>query len=51
MGQKLSLPVIHAGKFILGYLVMLDMGVYDLNRLAVILSRADELSINYLSSD
>ena len=50
MGQKLSLPVIHAGKFILGYLVMLDMGVYDLNRLAVILSRTEELSINYLNS-
>ena len=51
MGQKLSLPVIHAGKFIIGYLVMLDMGVYDLNRLTEILSSADELSINYLNSD
>ena len=50
MGQKLSLPVIHAGKFILGYLVMLDMGVYDLNRLTGILSSTDELSINYLNS-
>ena len=50
MGQKLSLPVIHAGKFILGYLVMLDMGVYDLNRLTGILSSTDELSINYLDS-
>jgi len=50
MGQKLSLPVIHAGKFILGYLVMLDMGVYDLNRLSGILSSTDELSINYLNS-
>ena len=51
MGQKLSLPVIHAGKFILGYLVMLDMGVYDLNRLTGILSSTDELSINYLDSN
>ena len=51
MGQKLSLPVIHAGKFILGYLVMLDMGVYDLNRLTGILSSTDELSINYLNSN
>ena len=50
MGQKLSLPVIHAGKFIIGYLVMLDMGVYDLNRLTEILSSTDELSINYLNS-
>ena len=51
MGQKLSLPVIYAGKFILGYLVMLDMGVYDLNRLTGILTSTDELSINYLNSD
>ena len=51
MGQKLSLPVIHAGKFIIGYLVMLDMGVYDLNRLTEILSSADELTINYLDSN
>ena len=51
MGQKLSLPVIHAGKFILGYLVMLDMGVYDLNRLTKILSTTDELNINYLDSN
>ena len=51
MGQKLSLPVIHAGKFILGYLVMLDMGVYDLNRLTEILTNTDELTINYLDSD
>ena len=51
MGQKLSLPVIHAGKFILGYLVMLDMGVYDLNRLTEILTNTDELNINYLDSN
>jgi len=51
MGQKLSLPVIHAGKFILGYLVMLDMGVYDLNRLTKILTNTDELNINYLDSN
>ena len=51
MDQKLSLPVIHAGKFILGYLVMLDMGVYDLNRLTEILTNTDELTINYLDSN
>ena len=51
MGQKLSLPVIHAGKFILGYLVMLDMGVYDLNRLTKILTTTDELNMNYLDSN
>ena len=51
MGQKLSLPVFHAGEFILGYLVMLNLGVYELNQLTKILSTTDELNINYLDSN
>ena len=50
MGEKLSLPVIHAGKFILGYLVMLDMGVYKLDTLVEILSKQEVLEITYQDS-
>jgi len=50
MGEKLSLPVIHAGKFILGYLVMLDMGVYKLDTLVEILSKHEVLEITYQDS-
>jgi len=50
MGKKLSLPVIHAGKFILGYLVMLDMGVYKLDTLVEILSKHEVLEITYQDS-
>jgi len=50
MGQKMTFPVMHAGKFILGYLVMLDMGVYDLDQLGEILSREAELKMEYVDS-
>ena len=50
MGEKLSLPVIHAGKFILGYLVMLDMGIYKLDTLVEILSKHEVLEITYQDS-
>lgn len=50
MGQQMTFPVMYAGKFILGYLVMLDMGVYDLGQLGEILSRKPELKMEYLDS-
>jgi len=50
MGQKMEFPIMHAGKFILGYLVMLDMGVYELDTLSRILSSEEELKMDYLDS-
>ena len=50
MGQKMEFPVMHAGEFLLGYLVMLDMGVYELDTLSRILSSEEELKMDYLDS-
>lgn len=50
MGQQMTFPVMYTGKFIFGYLVMLDMGVYDLGQLGEVLSRKSELKMEYLDS-